>query len=124
MKKIITLLFSLGVFVTSFAQYNQGHNNRDDQYVYNQRDHYGKGNYSSVKEKNFQLARINREYDYKIQAIKNNRYLNRREKKAAIKNAEKERKAQIKIVNERFKYARYDNRSNKRQDNWNNTWNR
>jgi hypothetical protein len=119
MKKIITLLFSFGLFATSFAQYNRGHNNRDDQYVYNQRDHYGKGNYDIAKNRNLQIERINREFDYKIQSIKNNRYLNRRAKKAAIKNAEKDRKRQIKIVNDRFKYARSDNRYN----DWNNTWN-
>ncbi len=123
MKKLITLLFSFGAMATSFAQYNHGNNNRNDDYVYNQRDRYDRG-YSSEREKAFMIARINREFDYKIQSIKNDRYLRRHEKKSAIKNAERERARQIHMVNERFKNRRNNDRYHKDHNDWNNTWNR
>jgi hypothetical protein len=131
MKKIITLLFSLGAFTISFAQYDHQRNNddrnyrtenkRDDQYAgssngdrYDNRDdrdrrHFDKGNYYSAKERDFQIEKINREFDSRIQAIQCDRYLRRRAKKAAIRNAEIERSGQIQMVNERFNHN--DNRN-------------
>jgi hypothetical protein len=131
MKKIITLLFSLGAFTISFAQYDhQGNNDdknyrtenkRDDQYArssngdrYYDRDdrdrrHFDKGNYNSAKARDFQVEKINRDFNFRIQAIQSDRYLRRREKKAAIRNAEIERSRQIQMVNERF---HYDNNRN------------
>jgi hypothetical protein len=124
MKKIITLLFSVGVFSTSFAQYNQRQNNddrnfrnenkRDDNYAnssngnrnYDRNDndwrHFNKGNNYSVKGRDFQIEKINRDFDFQIRAIQSDRYLRRREKKAAIRNAKIERSRQIQMVNERF----------------------
>ena len=132
MKKIITLLFSVGAFATSFAQYNQQQNNddrnyrtegkRDDQYANSSNDNrnydrndknwrpFHKGNYYSAKERDFQIEKINREFYFKVEAIQCDRYLRRREKKAAIRHAKIERFRQIKMVNERFNY--------------NNNWNR
>ena len=126
MKKIITLLFSVGAFATSFAQYNHQQNNddrnyrtenkRDDQYAnssngnrnYDRDDkdwrHFNKGNNYSAKERDFQIEKINRDFDFQVQAIQCDRYLRRREKKAAIRNAEIERSRQIQMVNERFNY--------------------
>ena len=132
MKKIITLLFSVGVFTTSFAQYNHRQNNddrnfrtenkRDDHYANssngnrnfdrNDKDwrHFNKGNNYSVKERDFQIEKINRDFDFQIRAIQSDRYLRRREKKAAIRNAKIERSRQIQMVNERFNYNNNRNR--------------
>ncbi|MGH2649262.1 MAG: hypothetical protein ACRDE8_16900 [Ginsengibacter sp.] len=108
MKKIITLLFSLGLFATSFAQYNHQQNNewnkRNDQYAtsngkYNNRwdDH----NFSAG-DRDFQVEKINRDFAYKIRMIQNDRYMRHREKRAAIREAKNERSRQIQWVNERF----------------------
>ena len=127
MKKTITLLFCFGAFTTSFAQNNHDRNFRnenkwDDQYAnsshgnrnYDRDDkdrrHFNNGNNYSANGKDFQIEKINRDFNFQIRAIKSNRYLRRREKKAAIRNAKIERSRQIQMVNERF--------------NDNNNWNR
>ena len=122
MKKFITLLLAVGAFATSFAQYNHHQNNdgwndrpgskRDDQYANSShgnrnydgddRGHYNRGNRYSQKEREFQIEKINRDFDFKVRAIKSDPYLRRREKRAAIRNAEIERSRQIQFVNERF----------------------
>ena len=113
MKKFITLLFLVGAFATSFAQYNH-QQNRDNQYANSSngngnygRDnkdwrHFNEVNIYSVKARDFQIEKINRDFDSRVQAIQCDRYLRRREKKAAIRDAETERSRQIQMVNERF----------------------
>jgi hypothetical protein len=117
MKKFITLLFSLGAFATSFAQYNHQQNNddknyrRDDQYANSSNDnpnygkewrHFNHGNIFSAKERDFQIEKINQDFVFRIKVIQHDRFLRHREKKAAIRNAEIERSRQIQLVNERF----------------------
>jgi len=104
MKQIFTLLISLGAFATSFAQHSPRHN--DDGYVYNEGKHYG-GNFSP-REKAFQVERINREYDFKINAIRKSWNLSRHQKKVAIRNLEKQRARKIHIVNEKFYESQRD----------------
>src|SRR2546425_10059248 len=113
MKKLVTFLLSLGAFATSFAQYNQpqdypnGDRNirtetrRDDQYAWknspgvydrNYDDRRFNGNYYfTMQERDFQIARINREFDYKVASIRNDRFLRRHEMKRMISDAEFER---------------------------------
>jgi hypothetical protein len=132
MKKIITLLFSVGAFATSFAQYNHQQNNddrnyrteskHDDQYAnssngnrnYDRYDrdrrHFNKGNNYSAKGRDFQIEKINSDFDFQVQAIQCDRSLRRREKKAAIRHAEIERSRRIQMVNERFNDNPYHNR--------------
>ncbi|MEO8765893.1 MAG: hypothetical protein ABI416_16450 [Ginsengibacter sp.] len=119
MKKIITLLFSIGAFATSFAQYNhpQSHEEREGQYANssnghsdnrwgdNNRDHFDRNHNNSARSRDFQVARINREFDYKIQAIQNDRHMRHREKKAAIRYAQNERSRQLQMVNQRFQHG-------------------
>lgn len=97
MKQIFTLLICLGAFTTSFAQYRPGHD--DDRNAYNQRDRFDRGRFES---REFQLDRINREFDFKIRAVENNLSFRRHQKKVAIRNLERERARQIQIVNARF----------------------
>lgn len=101
MKTIITFLFSFGIFATSFSQDNRHQSNRDDRYVYTQREHSGRGNFSQ-REKEFQIAKINREFEFKIRAIRNDYRLRHHQKKVAIRNAEREKNTEIKMVNRRF----------------------
>ena len=98
MKQIFTLLISLGAFATSFAQYNPDH--RDNHYTYIQIGHAGGDFYHGDKE--FQIEKINRDFDYKIRQFKMIGRLRRHQKKVAIRELEMERARQIQIVNARF----------------------
>ena len=108
MKQIFTLLICVCAFTTSFAQYKSGH--LDDHYAYNQRNHFDRDYFES---RNFQVEKINREFDFKIRAIQNDWTLRRHQKKVAIRNAERERSIQIQMVNAREwkrSHTNYDNR--------------
>ena len=98
MKQIFTLLISLGAFATSFGQYSPRHD--DDGYVYNETKYYG-GNFSP-RERAFHVERINREYDFKINAIRRSWSLSHHQKKVAIRNLQWERARKIHMMNERF----------------------
>ena len=100
MKKIIALLFAVGIFATSFAQDNHRQRDRDDRYVYNQEGNYDKG-YNPERNKEFQIAQINRKFDFKIRVIQNDYRLRRHQKKVAIRNAEHERNVQIHLIKSR-----------------------
>lgn len=129
MKKIITLLFCVGVFSTSFAQYNhqmnderifRTENGRNDQYVNssNGDQNYGRDNRdwryrgnenNYVNARDFQIQKINGDFDARINAIQCDRYMRRREKREAIRSAEFERSNQIQMVNARFSNNHYWN---------------
>lgn len=137
MKKIFTLLVSTAMLGTAFAQYgqrDQKDNGRDDQvYASNSnRDNdrhdnvYGKdgrvyerGRYVfTLREKNMQIEQIFREYNYRIQSVKNKPFMGWFQKKRLIDNLEAQRDAEICQVNERFNsprnlfgdYGRHDRR--------------
>ena len=123
MKKIFTLLFFTGIVATSFAQYDHGQNDRNYNYAYNQRDHSDRGNFNPAKQRDFQIEKINRDFDYQVQAIQNDRYMRRHEKRIAIRNAEIERSRQLQLVDSQFSnfkndHYRDDNRSDGNQRNW------
>jgi hypothetical protein len=77
MKKIFTLLFSLGAFATSFAQTgHQNNNKRNHQYVttrsntdYKKFDDHRDNIYNfSAKERDMQIAKINNDFNFKIKS--------------------------------------------------------
>ncbi|HET7119154.1 MAG TPA: hypothetical protein VFI29_21855 [Hanamia sp.] len=105
MKKIITLAFCMGIYATSFAQYNHGNynENRNDRNATT----FGRGydnqrNFFSERDRNFEIARINREFKMKVYSIRHSRYMRHHQKKLAIRSAEYERARQIQMVNARF----------------------
>ena len=53
-------------------------------------------------QRQFQIERINREFDFKIRAIQNDYTLRRHQKKVAIRNLERERSMQIHMINSRY----------------------
>lgn len=113
MKKIITLLLSAGIITASYAQGNYGHNNRynrNKEYApashrgYNNRDYdrddmYKNRNNSFVDQRQIQIGRINRQFNYKVWSIQHNRYMSNRQKRFAIRDAKKERNYQILTIN-------------------------
>ncbi|HZG24096.1 MAG TPA: hypothetical protein VEZ17_05920 [Chitinophagaceae bacterium] len=130
MKKIITLLLSLGTFTTVFAQYgndrNSPHGNtpyHDQVYARNERSYgYGNKDYDrnrTLREKNYQIEKINREYSWKINSVMNNRALRSRDKRRIVRNLELERSERIRYITAHFdgrdrNNRRYDRRDSRR----------
>src|SRR4051812_41034884 len=117
MKKILTLLLAACAFVSLHAQSREetrrvilggdkgnnngtyGGNGRDvilgggnngGQYPTYPNGTYPNGSYPS-NDRQYQIDQINRDYDYKIQSVRNNPYLNNRDKDRQIRQLEKER---------------------------------
>ncbi len=113
MKKIITLLLTAGIFTASYAQGNHGHKGdygRNDHYTNTSNGRYDKGNHdrdddhynrnnSYANQRQMQMERINQEYNYQVMSIQQNRYMNNRQKRVAIRDAQKERNYKLQIMN-------------------------
>lgn len=115
MKKIITLLFSVGAFATSFAQTGEhndkmNHSKTNDQYVTSNSyvragkfDKRGDNVYAfTPRERDQQIAAINSEFNFKIKSIQGSRNISFRQKKMMINNASIERNQKIQAVNLKF----------------------
>jgi hypothetical protein len=89
MKKIFTLLFAVGTISIASAQ-SRGF------------DHAKQNAGYSVNEKQSTMQQINREYDYKIAAVRMNRHLNGWEKSKQIRKLENQRDAEISRIRFRF----------------------
>lgn len=127
MKKIFTILLALGT--VGFASAQSSHNNdfgRDSKgnsrdvilgqsgsSVYNKNaGAYGSPSFNT-RERDQQIARINREFDQKINAVKWDRHLRQGEKNRQIKMLERQRDQQIKDAQRRFDDAwKHDSHSN------------
>jgi len=128
MKKIFTLLLAAGSVTFVSAQYT-AKNDRDTRdankypvnngsYGQNTKTFPGQSNghanvdYSSyafsLKERDAEIERINRAYDFRILAVKRDRSLKSNKKEKQIMLIEKQRNLEIKNV-----YARYSNKNNK-----------
>ena len=141
MKKIFTLLFSIAMLSTSFAQYGQnGQRDRDknnDVYVSNGNqgcdihdndfgkydkgfDKHGRGAYIfTAREKDMEIAQVNREYDYKIQSVRSRFGFGWHQKKHIINNLEAQRDEEIFQVIRKFKspknkFADYGRKNDRR----------
>ena len=113
MKKVFALLLSLGAMTAVFAQ--RGHSSRNDSRdvilgqqnrgVYNN-DRRNDGHFS-IRERDAQIQRIYREYDWRIESVQRDRYLRNGEKRRQIRFLENERDRKILEVRDRY------NRSNR-----------
>lgn len=113
MKTIFTLLFTMAMFSTTFAQYGQnGQRDRNkDNDVYASNDNrgydYHSKNYGGYiftpREKDMQITQINREYDYKMQSVKNKPFMGWFQKKRIINNLEAQRDEEIAQVIRKFR---------------------
>jgi len=117
MKKLFTLLLAAGSISIASAQ---GFGQKDKSFKdgkYESRDNnagdFGKdrsrdfNDYSfSVKEKEHQIEKINREFDLKILMVKRSRHLRTKEKSKQIRMLESQRYNQIKEVQIRFEKNR------------------
>lgn len=123
MKKILTLLLAVAGFITVNAQSreesrrvilggdgsNNGSNGRDVILGGDNRNDYPSypGNYPTSGSRNAQIDQVNREYDAKINSIRNNSYLSYEEKQRAIRQLEKDRQARIKQINKGYDNGYY-----------------
>lgn len=121
MKKMFTLAFTAILLSGSvFAQYGSrdydkdrdNDNNRNGGWHDNKdgkNDKYGKGAYYfTARERDMEIAGINREYDRRIQAVKNRFFMNRRQKEYQIYTLDDQRRMEIKQV-----WAKFNDRRNK-----------
>lgn len=117
MKKIFTLLFAAVIFTTVNAQngsrdnqngYGKGSTVNNGRYDRDDRDNNGK-RYNERK-RDMQIARINREFDYKTQKVRSSFFMNRFEKQREIRFLEDKRRMEIKRVYMQFNRGRYDDR--------------
>lgn len=124
MKTIFTLLLSMVMFTAAFAQYGpNGKWNKDksddaygsndnrgyDPYSKGAYDHH-KGGYGSYfftpRERDIEIDRINREYRYRIESVRNKPFMGWFQKKRIINNLEAERDEQIARVIYKFRSPR------------------
>ncbi len=124
MKKMITLFASVMLVASAFAQYNPGKQNdrdykdeREREVVYNDGRYHKEDNrrndrYASGKrERDIQIAQINREYDYRINAVRNKWFTSKNKKQRILRQLEEDRRAEIRNV-----YAKYNNQSRGREE--------
>ena len=117
MKKVFALVFALGAMTAVFAQggYDRRGESRDvilgqqNGSVYNNDRGYSnnrgyKNGYSSIRERDAQIDRIRREYEWRIQSVQRDRYLRKAERKRQIRFLENERDARIREVMESYRY--------------------
>ncbi len=125
MKKIFTLLLSVGAFTASFAQSgHQVNDKKSNQYVtnteYKKIDSHRDNIYTfSAKERDMQIARINSDFNMKVKSIVSNRRIKKNAKRSLIQKAQKEKDQQIQAVNARFdsKFNTAFNGNEKQNDN-------
>jgi hypothetical protein len=122
MKKVFALVLALGAMSAVFAQrgYDHGNESRDvilgqqNRSVYN--NNRNNDGYYSSRERDEQIDRINRTYNWKIQSVRNDRHLRNAEKRREIRFLENERDTKIREVVERYNY--YNNNRNYRSRNY------
>lgn len=109
MKKIFILALSLGVLTTSFAQDRRGSEKANSRDVI--LGHKSPAKDKSMNDKNIgfnnrerdsEINRINRDYELKIQKVKNNRSLRSVEKNRRIKMLEQQCSQEIFKVKQRY----------------------
>ena len=124
MKKVFALVFALGAMTAVFAQggYDRRDESRDvilgqnrsvydNDHGYNNNRGYNNG-YYSTRDRDVQIDRIRREYDWRIQSVERDRYLRRAERRRQVRFLENERDAKIREVMNSY---RYENNRNYRR---------
>jgi hypothetical protein len=133
MKKTFTILAVATLFTSAaFAQYdgnrrndNKYDNNNSHDVVVNSFPTRGGGyndkgvRYFSEREKDMQIAQINREYNYKIQSVKNQFFMSRFQKSRKIDALNFQRDREIHSVIEKFNHQGYNKKGHDRdRNNW------
>ena len=123
MKKVITMFAAIILVASASAQFRNGDHGRgnDRDAVYND-DRYEKNDrrdnrYSfSARERDMQIAHINREYNQRIHAVRNKWLTGHGKKQRMIRALEDERRYEIRKVYAKFNHPanRYNNHDRRR----------
>lgn len=118
MKKIFTLLAFTGVVAVASAQSFKSESKKPVQTVFST-SHDTKPGYNdfsmNTRNRDFEIAKIRREFDQKILSVKRDWRLNTRQRSKQIQKLEKQRDQQIRMVYERYsKFDRHDDRGHGR----------
>jgi hypothetical protein len=134
MKKIITLCFFTALFASAFAQsksrdWDDRNTNSNPNWNSNtgkvyQNDRNGDGRpdrqynnqSNTVAQRDMEIQRISRQYDYQIQQVNYDRSLSRRVKKNTIKSLEAQKIQQINRINTQYNNSVYNNGNNRNHD--------
>lgn len=117
MKKMFTLLLSIGIVSASFAQRNGDRNSYNgDQYAMTSNSNYGHHddrysngrNYSYEQQRSFEIQQIMQNYSRQVMMIDNNRFMRNHQKRVAIRDAKFQRDQQIAQVNAKYNRFRQD----------------
>ena len=122
MKKIFTMIAAVVIVASVSAQRNNGNENgydRNRDVVINERPYNHnddrRDNRYNLRERDMQVARINNEYDRKIESVRHKFFMSRSKKEAWICSLEDQRRDEIKRVNLRYRVA---DRHNDRDNGW------
>lgn len=111
MKKIFALAIALSTITVVFAQ--GGYDRRSSRDVVLGQPNRGVYNNGyGIRERDEQIQRIRREYNWKIESVEHSRYLRKAEKRRQIRFLENERNAKIREV--MIRYDRYNDRNHRR----------
>lgn len=130
MKKIITLFVAVLVLAGAQAQTSKEEardvilgkrkdnpSQKDERTIPGNRENTGEyGSRYPSGSREAEIDRINREYDYKIQSIRNNNALNSEEKERIIRDLNNQRARKIKQVNNEYKRNDGDNDNDDRYE--------
>jgi hypothetical protein len=118
MKKIFTLIISAMFFSSAFAQHNKGWDKEYDRHGKKEDNHFNDRYSYNTRERDRQIMNINREYDYKIQAVNNKLFMNRFKRAHIINALEDQRRDEIKMVYAKFNDRYRRNRSGDSKEHW------
>ncbi len=130
MKKIFTLLCAVALFAAANAQNGRGRNHQQGRWNKQQNDkwnnnrnnndygrdsRYNNGRHDMERRRDMEIARINRDYDFRMQRVRSNYFMNRYEKMRQLRYLQDLRGRDIRKL-----YGQYGNRSrnNDRDDRW------
>ena len=114
MKKIFTLLFTFGLFAAAQAQPG-GWDNREGRNVQERQKDMSITNnpfdksyrydprLSPSKNRALHVVQINREFDFDIQKVRQNRFMSQSQKQRLIRSLDEKRKEEIRMVNAKYK---------------------
>jgi hypothetical protein len=133
MKKIFTLMVTGLIMSAAYAQYDpkdewsqkdrQEDYREDDWDKYERFDKHDKHDnrrktfYMSPRERDMQINRIDREYDYKIRSVQNRFFMSRREKMYQINLLQQQKQQEIRMVMMKFN-SRRNTWHRQRYGNW------
>lgn len=122
MKKTILLLVTVLLVGTSFAQYNK-QKDRDNDYGYNKDrgDKFDRGRdkiyFFTARERDIELAQINREYTNRIESVRRKFFMSRFHKERQVQSLLQQRDYEVRQV-----WMKYNDKRNKGDGRDSNDW--